>query len=36
MSAHRSDGKAAKPMSALMVGALGVVFGDIGPLRYML
>jgi len=30
MSAHRSDGKAAKPMSALMVGALGVVFGDIG------
>ena len=30
MSSHRSDGKTAKPMGALMVGALGVVFGDIG------
>ena len=30
MTAQRDEGQAPKPMGLLMVGALGVVFGDIG------
>ena len=36
MSAHRSDGKATKPMGALMVGALALCSAISEPLRYML